>query len=44
MDETYFGVHEDLLYARKINPVQGSPLHLPVCGIFSSCCFKLENE
>lgn len=31
MEETYFGVHEDLLYARKINPVQGSPLLLPVC-------------
>lgn len=28
MEETYFGVHEDLLYARKINPVQGSPVCL----------------
>lgn len=31
MDETYFGVYEDLLYARKINPVQGSPLRPPPC-------------
>ncbi|XP_076924177.1 7-hydroxymethyl chlorophyll a reductase, chloroplastic-like [Bidens hawaiensis] len=24
LDETYFGVYEDLLYARKINPLQGA--------------------
>ncbi|XP_043706641.1 7-hydroxymethyl chlorophyll a reductase, chloroplastic isoform X2 [Telopea speciosissima] len=24
LDETYFGVHEDLLYARKIKPVEGA--------------------
>lgn len=32
MEETYFGVHEDLLYARKINPVQGS------VRLFTSLC------
>lgn len=26
LDETYFGVHEKLLYARKIKPVEGKCL------------------
>jgi hypothetical protein len=25
MDETYFGVYDQLLYARKIQPVEGNP-------------------
>lgn len=24
LDETYLGVHEELLYARKVNPVEGT--------------------
>lgn len=24
LDDTYFGVHEELLYARKIKPVEGT--------------------
>lgn len=24
LDETYLGVHEELLYARKLNPIEGN--------------------
>lgn len=51
LDETYFGVHEKLLYARKIKPVEGTS----VCNIkdnlrcfffgfydTSTACFKMH--
>lgn len=29
-DETYWGVHEELLYARKLKPVEGIFSYLPM--------------
>lgn len=33
LDETYLGVHEELLYARKINPVEGNISKLLAFGL-----------
>lgn len=44
LEDTYFGVHQEQLYARKLKPVEGRPSCLFSCYFFIQCLGnKLKN-
>lgn len=45
LEDTYFGVHQEQLYARKLKPVEGKLMLGHFCASFKMtkfCCFWLQ--